>query len=253
MALTLAGAAGASDWQWSFTPYLWLASAHADVSVNDKQILNGKADFGNAIHKIDFVASAHFEGQKGRNGFLLDGLYLDLSGQKQFELGSLSGPAGALNGAVGTRTDLSATILEAAGIYNPRGDGTGFSILYGARVFDVREQLRARYEFANGGSVASQRYDASATLYDGMIGARFVGKLSDHWQASVRADVSEGGTDLTWNSLAGLGYSFGDGGRYTMLAGYRYMHAELKNKTDLGELKTTLELSGAYVAFKLGF
>jgi len=87
----------------------------------------------------------------------------------------------------------------------------------------------------------------------GMIGARFVGKWSDHWQASVRADVSEGGTDLTWNSLAGLGYSFGDGGRYTALAGYRYMHAEFKNKTDLGELKTTLELSGPYVGFKFGF
>jgi len=253
MALALAGPAGATDWHWSFTPYAWLIDSNVDIAVNDRNITNGEVKFNEAVTQTDFAFAAHFEGQHGRNGFMLDGIYVDMSAQRQYQLGALGGPLGALSGSVGTRSDLTVTVLEGAGIYNPRGDGTGFSLLYGVRVFDLREEFRARYNFVTGGSVASRRYDASATFYDGMLGARFVGKLSDHWEASFRADASAGGTDLTWNTLAGFGYSFGDSGRYVMLAGYRYMHAELKNKRDAGEVKTTVEVSGPYLAFRFGF
>ena len=78
----------------------------------------------------------HFEGQTGRNGFLLDTLYINLGDDP------VTRPL--THGTLVADGDLRALIHEVAGIYNPRGDGTGFAFIYGTRLFDVRDDMRSR-------------------------------------------------------------------------------------------------------------
>ena len=239
--------AAASDWNWSVTPYFWLSDIGVDVEVNDRQVADVTVDISNILEHTDSAVMLHLEGQNGRNGIFFDGTYLNL-GNSDVHV-ALPGPAG---GSIGAKIDMKTTILEIGGIYNRRGDGQGFALLYGARIFDLNETIEARIDFPSG-STETHRYDAGGTLVDGLVGARYVGKISERWLFNARADVAAGGTEMTWNALLGFGRTFGKEGRHTLLAGYRHMAVELKEEDRNAEVESELTLSGPYLAAKLGF
>ncbi len=232
--------ARAGDWQWTITPYLWLSSLDIDTKVNDREVLGGESDFG-LLSEIDMVFQLHLEGQKGRHGVLFDVTYVDLGGDP-----TVHDLPGNRSGTVEFKGDFSATLAEVGGIYNPRGDGLGFTLLYGARIIDLDEEIHADFSSP---LLTDRTYRSGDTLYDGMLGARWTGKLSEHWMFNLRGDVSAGGTELTWNTLVGIGYSFGTTGRYTAIGGYRYMETEFKERDAHAEVETQATLSGAFVAF----
>jgi hypothetical protein len=84
-----------------------------------------------------------------------------------------------------------------------------------------------------------------------MIGVRYSGRTSDRWSYRLRGDLSAGGTELTWNAIAGVGYTFGKTGKYTALAGYRYMDMEYKEDDARAEVETHQVLSGAIVGLAI--
>lgn len=246
-ALALAPPAHAQEWQWSVTPYLWASEVGADVSVDDQEILEREADLADVLDSLDFTAQVHAEGQRGRHGVLFDLVYFDLGDDDhRFQLG------GPLGGEVVAKGDLEMTILEAGGIFDPRGDGEGVALLYGVRVLDVDEEIDARYDFGPG-STPSRRYSASTTLADALLGARWVGRMSDRWTFHLRADASAGGSELTWNAWTGVGYAFGASGRYALLAGYRYMEIEFEEEDARAEIESQIKLGGFIAGLKFGF
>src|SRR4051812_45782265 len=118
--LLLPAPAAASDWTWHLAPYVWGASLGSELKIRDREIGgDSEIDAGKVLDAIDFTGMLHFEGQNGRNGFLLDTLYLNLGDSATRQLAR---PAGA---SLNLKGDLRAYIGEAAGIYNPRGDGSG--------------------------------------------------------------------------------------------------------------------------------
>jgi hypothetical protein len=242
-----AAGAQASPWQWSITPYMWLSEIGVDASINDQEVLEREADLADVLDDLDFSLQLHAEGQRGRHGLFFDFSYTDLGDDdKRFAL------PGGLPGEIVAKGDLEMTLIEVGGLFNPRGDGTGLTLLYGARVVDADEEIDARYDFGPG-STESRRYEASATLADGLVGARYLGRLSDRWSFLLRADVSAGGTELTWNAWTGLGYSFGAGGRHALLAGYRYMEIEFEEEDRRAEVESQVKLGGFIAGLKFGF
>jgi hypothetical protein len=244
--LTFSGAAGAADWTWRFTPYLWAPSLGTDLEVNDQEISGGSdITLEDVVDQLDFVGMVHFEGQSGRHGFLVDTLYANFGDEDK-----RVHPGGPLNGDVVVDGDLGLLLTEAAGLYNPKGDGSGWSLIYGVRVFDIDEDIVARYELPAG--TRSRTYELDSTLWDGLVGARYVGSWGERWRYNLRGDVSGGGTELAWNTMAGGGYTWADG-RHTLLAGYRYMQIELKERDQRAEVETTLTLNGPYFGYQLTF
>ena len=53
----------------------------------------------------------------------------------------------------------------------------------------------------------------------------------------VRADLAAGGTELTWNALAGVGYGFGAGRSKQLFVGYRYMEMEFEESDRSAEIE----------------
>lgn len=246
-ALLAATPATASDWAWSVTPYAWFSDVGADVSINDKDFVDSKTDVSDILDDTDFLLMLRVEAQKGKHGVFGDLLFLDLGDDDRRV--PLSGPAG---GTLVAKTDLETTILDIGGIYNPRGDGTGFALLYGMRILDVDQEIDARIDFGPVSS-PSRRFDASGTLYDGLLGVRYVSGFADRWLFNARADVSTGGSELTWSALAGFGWTYGEGGRNALLFGYRYFKVELDEADANAEIETRLDLTGPYLAAKFGF
>lgn len=244
---TLAVAAPArSEWRWSVTPYLWAPKIGADVSVNDRDVLEAEVGLGDLIDKLDFAVQAHVEGLNGRHGLFFDATYLDLGDDDRVY--AFGGP---LSGTLNARSDLETSILEAGGIFNPNGDGTGFSLLYGARAIDVDQEIDARIEFRDH-TVASRRFSVSKTLVDGMLGARVLRPLGERWSWLLRADASAGGTQFTWNAQSGFGYTFGAAGNKTLFVGYRYMELEFDETDARADLDVQNSLGGFVVGLKIG-
>lgn len=245
-ALGFSGAAEAQGWHWSFTPYMWASEIGTDVSINDREVLEREVDLKDLIDSLDFVVQAHLEGQRGRHGLLFDLTYVDL-GDDDHRF-----PVGNAGGEVVIKGDLEMTILEAGGIFNPRGDGTGFALLYGARMLDLDLELDARYDFGPG-STPGRRYSSGSTLVDGMVGARYIAAVSDRWIFIIRADAGGGGTELTWNAWTGVGYAFGARKQNALLLGYRYMEIEFKEDDARAEIESQVKLGGFIAGIKFGF
>lgn len=237
--LALSSSANAAGWMFSFTPYAWLAGGHTDLSVDDREIASSNTTFHDMTLKIDVAAEGHFEAQNGPHGFFVDGTYANLNGDNDVFV--ING-----NHSLEARADLKITMLDVAGIYNPSQDGLGLSVIYGARM--IYAATIAELDFA-ASTDRDKRFDTNKTLWDGLLGVRYVSPLTDHWLAHFRGDVSKGSTEFTWNAMLGFGYSFGDDNRYTALAGYRYMEVNFKDRAGQAKLETKTAIQGMIVGF----
>jgi hypothetical protein len=237
--LALCSSANAAGWMWSFTPYAWLVGGNTDFTVNDRDLASRDVTFHEMTLKVDMAAQGHFEGQNGPHGFFVDGTYVNLSTENDHFV---------INGSHGleARTDVKLTMIDFAGIYNPREDGLGLSVIYGARTIYAATIAELDFDASTDHDL---RFDTNKTLWDGLLGIRYVAPLGEHLVGHFRGDVSKGSTEFTWNGMLGLGWAFGDSNRYTALVGYRYMEINFKDRAGDAKFETKTALQGAIVGF----
>jgi hypothetical protein len=236
-------AAPDSTWEWTVAPYVWAAGVSLDVEANGNLVLGGDATFPDILDKLDVAGMLHFEARQGPAGLLVDGLYLSLSDES-----SVSGHASIPNGTLAD-TNLKMGIYELGGFYRLGGGKRGFDFLFGARDFDVSQTTDVIFP---GGLTTS--FDGSKNYLDAFAGARVIAPIGTRWNFIGRGDVAGGDTDITWNGVASFGFSFDKAGKYTLQAGYRYMHIELGRTTDRGtDITNTVTLSGPVVGFGFRF
>lgn len=231
----LPSATVAQDWNWGVTPYIWTPGAGLDVKVNDTELISGRASLSDLVDNVDFVSSLQLEGRKDTWGMIFGVDYMNMGGHQT-------------RPPFDVRTDLKLTIIEGAGVWTPSGKTEGFGILFGARVYNIAQKLdiTAPVSF-------HQNYGTSPTLLDGMLGFRYIGAIGERGSFNIRGDYSGGGTESTLNGLLGFGYAFDDAKKYTILAGYRYMDVQFKEKDQNAEVESELTLDGPYVGFRFGF
>src|SRR5262249_10809369 len=136
-ALLLPAAAAASDWHWSLTPYVWASGVGMDAKIHDQQVVDSTTKFSDLIDQPKFAFQVNLQGQHGKHGFLVDANYVSVGdGQSRVTLPGPGSPTWV------AEADLRQTLVDVAGIYNPQGDGEGFGLLYGARIFDVTPRLQ---------------------------------------------------------------------------------------------------------------
>lgn len=238
-------AARAEGWEWSVTPYAWGASVGVESKVRDQTWLDTKVALADLIDDVDFMAAVHVEGQRGGLGLLFDANYLNVSGGRTIE-----GLAGVPGDRVETASDLKQTVVEAAATWAPGGEPEGLAFLFGGRAIDFAQTMELAV-IAGGGTGRTYRLDP--TLFDAMAGIRFNGKIGERGSYQLRADASAGGTEATYNGVAGFGYTLGASGRTSLLAGYRYFEVRLKEKDRRAEVETNLSLAGPYLALRYAF
>jgi hypothetical protein len=235
--------AAASEWKWSVTPYAWATDVGIDVEVDDRQLVDETIAIEDLLEDLDTIAQVRLEAQKGAHGLFLDLFDVTLSDDAQ----TVALPSGA--GQATLAPEMGMTILDLGAIYDPRGDQQGFQLLYGARVINQRATIDARVDFADGTS-RSRELEIDDTFVDALVGFRYLRRLGDRFSLQAQADVSKGGTELTWSAGPTLGYTFGASGRYTALAGYRRMVVDFDTAENVDAEMT---LSGALVGLRIAF
>lgn len=228
--------AGAEEWKWSFTPYAWATDLGVDVAIDDRRLLDAEVAFEDLLDDIDTVAQLHLEGQRGPHGFLFDVFDVQLSDSATLDLPA--GDPASIDSTIGM------TLLDLAAIYDPRGDGRGLELLYGTRLLSQRAEIDAEIE------ASALAYEAEDTLVDGLFGVRYVEPFSPRWAGVFRADLSAGGTELTWSAGAAAAYTFGKSDRYALTAGYRHMVVDFDTED---AVDAEMTLSGPFVGLRLTF
>ena len=230
----------ASEWEWELTPYLWVSDTSLDATVNDTQI-GATLEFSELVDKLDIAGMVHFEGHRGRAGFLLEVNYLELSDDKTIpDLPMIVGDTTA-------HAELDMLIGEAGGFYRIAGEKERLDILFGVRVFDMGLDLDLNFP-----ADADRTFSRDETLLDGFVGARVLADLSPRWSWWARVDAGTGDTELSWQATMGLGVRLGKSGKNTLMMAYRHLAFELEDGSS-GITDVDLELSGPVVGFRFGF
>lgn len=243
-ALAACGTAQAAEWRWSVTPYLWATDVGVDVAVHDRTLVEETIPFGDLLEDLDSAALVRVEAMRGERGIAFDLFDVTLEDDGgRVPLPDGSGSELALDAGIGM------TIFDLTGVYDPAGDGEGLALLYGARLLNQREDITAEVRAGNG-AADSRRFESDDTYVDGLLGLRYAGKLPGRWSYEVAADLSTGGTNLTWSVAPAVGYAFGAREQYRLTAGYRHMAIDL----DTGpEVDLDMTLTGFLVGFRFSF
>lgn len=206
-------------------------------------------DIGTILDHMKMAFAGVAEAQKGRWGAFTDVLYMDLGGApsktRNFTLGSESLPADV---SAKVTVDMKATIWTFAGSYraltSPR---SALDVFAGTRLFDVTVNQDWRLT-GNIGSIPlpdrSGHGETNSSVWDAIIGVkgRFALNADRTWFVPCYLDVGTRDSELTWQILGGIGYTF-DWGDVT--ATWRYLDYKTGASTGIEEEN----MSGPQIAY----
>lgn len=242
LCLLSANGAFASEWKLTLTPYAWATDVGAEIAIADREVVDETIAFEDLLEDLDTVAQVRFEAQRGVHGVMFDLFDVTLSDEGD----RVALPSG--RGDVVVDSQIGMTIFDLGGIWDPNGDQRGFSLFYGTRILDQREEIDADFEL--GTTTESRNYASDETLVDAMVGVRYVKRFTKRWSYQMQAEVSTGGTEMTWSAGPSITYAFGDTGRYSLTAGYRRMEIDFESAYTLD---AEMELSGFLMGLRMGF
>jgi len=194
----------------------------------------------NLIGNLEFAFMGFFEARKGRWGAFVDYMYLDVNGSssstRNFDIRGHTLPGGV---TANLNLDLKGTIVTFAGEYAALASpGSSVDVLAGARLISISEDLSYQLSADVGPFVGPGRNGnsgAKADMWDGIVGlkGRVAFGADREWFVPWYVDVGTGQSDLTWQALAGIGYSFKWG---QVLAAWRYLDYKFKSDSAVESL-----------------
>jgi len=257
VAAALAGALGLTNaaaqtssqpggWQFSLTPYLWFPTVKGTAQFSLPSGIGGgtatvEKDADDYLSKLDMAAMLTFEARKGAWAIFTDFIYLDFS-KDSASVKTLSGPGGIVQVPVntGTQVGLEGGVWQLAASYNfSQGKASSpFEVLGGFRYLKMEPTVDWQLTGPLGMFPQAGSFSQTAELWDAIVGVRGKAGLGDgRWFVPWYLDAGGGDSKLTWQAMAGIGYSFKWG---DALLTWRHLYYEQKGD----KLVQELELSG---------
>jgi hypothetical protein len=244
--VTAAAASGSDQWEYSADIYMWGAAIDATTQTGGDIDMS----FNDILKDLDMTFMGGFGARKGKLSLLVDAVYLDIS---QSDGGSETIPI--LGGAVNvTRTvDTDITMKSwittfGAGYNVVDNDRATLDLIGGARYFwidvDVKLNLSRDGEFLQ--TSRQVKVSESDHVWDGIVGVRGMINLDKNWYMPYYADVGTGGSQSTWQAMAGVGYQFKWG---DVVLAYRYLDYNFDSDFVLDDMNISGPLLGARFRF----
>ncbi|OYY74069.1 MAG: hypothetical protein B7Y40_06540 [Gammaproteobacteria bacterium 28-57-27] len=240
-----ASAAQADDWQYELTPYLLAAGMSGTVGVRNVTT-EVNPSFGDIADHLDAGFMGLFAAQNGPWTLSLEGVYMKLSGSGSH---TRSGPEGIFS--LNSSMDVSSALYVAQGSVGYRlvDQATKLDLIGALRYtqVDADADLVTRVQpgvvFPDGGRSAS----GSEGWTDAVIGVRVIQPLAENWSLLGYADVGAGGSDLTYQVIAGVNWDYAKG--FTAKLGYRYLYWDYAD----GGTVWDMAASGSYLGLGIHF
>jgi hypothetical protein len=202
------------DWQYSVTPYVWLPSIHGTQSYDAPpgggrpEVETGANDY---LQHLDMALFLTGEARKGAWAVFTDFIYLDFSNEAA-EVKAVRGPGGAVQVPLNTQTqsELKGRVWQVAASYAlSRSATSSFEVLGGFRYLGIETTVNWRFAGPIGLLPQSGSLTQKEDLWDAIVGVRGRAKLGDgNWFVPWYLDAGTGSSDLTWQGMAGIGYTW---------------------------------------------
>jgi hypothetical protein len=214
VAAPISAQAADDDWHFSATIYGWFPDigGHTTLPAGASSV---DVDISQILDHLKMTFQGSFEMQKGPWGAFVDVVYLDVgasnSRTRNLSVGGVPIPASI---TANTDFDLKSTFLTLAGTYRIGSDEKSpFNLLFGARLANMDEVLEWQFTGVFGPIVPPPSIGSrgeSVDIWDAVVGAkgRFAFGANGKWGVPYYIDIGTGDSDLTWQGMLGLSYSF---------------------------------------------
>ena len=229
-----AATAQSGGWQFEVTPYLWAAGMQGDVGVGRIDMQGVETSFSGIAKSLRAGFMGAFEGRKDRFGFLFDAIFMQLSQTKP-------APAGFLGDVHAKPVQQAYTI---AGTWRVVDGNAPVDLVAGVRTNYIKLDLDL-----SSSALAPQGRTIvrSKTWADGFVGARLHYPVATRWTLVGYADIGGGGSDYTWQAMAGINYALSP--TTTAKFGYRYLKVDYHRDDFLYDMATGGIYAGLGVRF----
>lgn len=234
----------ADAWQFEITPYLLAAGLNGQVGIHG---VTADVDmpFSDIWDNLDSAFMALFTAQKGRWSYGFEGVYFKITDQGSK---SVTGSFGnvTVDGALKLTTSIN--IYQGSVGYRVLDDKTKVDLIGAVRYTQVKTDMNVSLTttpgivFPGGASSASGSEDWT----DVVVGVRALYPVSNNVSLLGYADVGAGGSDLTYQLIAGVNWEFVED--ITAKVGYRVLDWDYRNEGTVWDMQA----SGMYlgVGFK---
>jgi opacity protein-like surface antigen len=244
-AVQAAPAEPGETWTYEATPYLNAAGLYGTIGAGR---VSAPIDLSpsDVMSNLDFVFQGAFLARKGQLSFGVDAEYVRLSDDGSR---SVTGPRGRADvlGSLDAKSTLS--ILQGYAGWRILDGQTKVEVIGGVRLTRLHAELDLNGTLSVGDEVfgASRSLSNSKTWADGVVGGRVLHPVSDQVTLMGYADVGGGGSNLTWQVLAGLNWQFKK--NYDLKFGYRELSWDYSD----GGITWDVKMRGPYVGLGIRF
>ena len=228
--------------------YGWLPSLSGTLNYELPPGSGGdvSVDASKLIDALKMVFMGTYEIRKDKWSYTADAIYLNL-GKSDSRAATI--PVGPNNPRIEVAADqsLKAWVLGFVGGYNMvQTDKLSLDLIGGARYLSLDTGVTLQIDGPLPPQLPTLNFEKTVALWDGVVGFKGNYRFNEKWFMPYYADIGAGDSDLTWQAMAGVGYSYGWGD--VMLA---YRHLSYDQGT--GGLVQDLELSGPAIAVNFRF
>ena len=224
-------------WYFGAELYLYLPSIGGSVAFPVRGSgSNINVDADTLIDGLDMAFMGALAAHNGQWGFFTDVMYLDVSGDKSNTRDfSINGVPGSITADLDL--GLKGTIWTLGGEYRVvTNRAWTMDVLAGARMFAVKPKLSWSLGVASPslpGLEGSE--EVKETNWDAIVGVRGRYTFGDRreWFVPYYLDVGTGESDLTWQAMAGIGYSYNS---WDFTAAWRYLDYNFKSDSKINDM-----------------
>ncbi|CUI34336.1 hypothetical protein [Achromobacter aegrifaciens] len=182
-----------SDWQFSVSPYLWMAGVQGTVRQFGSAPATLDSDFGQIFNELDYAFMGILEGRRGRYSVFADIAYTKTSVKDPTPKGILAEKIGVVS--------QSFSGLLGGGYAVHSTDRAHLDLIAGLRIWSVSTKLSFHE-----GILDHVKQRDSATWVDMVAGFRGTYSLTDRVYLTGWGNIGAGQADLDWDVVAGVGY-----------------------------------------------
>ncbi len=204
-------------WQHELTIYGWYAGIDGTVHFPDS-IGPGEdftVDASNIIENLNMILMGGWQSKYNKWSIIGDVVYMDVGDSVNQTV--IAGSGVPVNASLGM--DLSSWILNGGVGYDVvQAERGTVALVGGVRYLSIDVDVNAGF-----GGPEVEKSDSEGLL-DGIIGVRGAINFNENWYLPYYADIGTGGSDLTWQLYAAVGYRFSWG---DIRLGYRHLSYEM--------------------------
>ncbi|MEM7224547.1 MAG: hypothetical protein AAF495_16330 [Pseudomonadota bacterium] len=232
-------------WRFNVAPYVWFISVEGDMTIKGLES-EVDASFSDIWNNLNIGFFGRVEAQKGPVAIYGDVIYADLEMENSIGPLSVDADIDLLVFDFGVAYEAARVLLSDYGRDFPIW--LTIEPMLGGRLYNVEGDLKPQ---------RLAKVSESETWVDPVIGLRLMSDLTPNWNVRLRGDVGGFGvaSDLTWQAMLGVGYSFGLFGERdaTAIFGYRALYDDYQTGSGADKFAVDATFHGPLLGLSVAF